>query len=208
MTKKKMLIMPSNNSGFEAGVLFGQFPHRIGHLHNVDRLVTPKPGVPWALDNGVFGAFTSGKVWSEEPLYRFLEEHHALKPLWVVVPDSIGNRDETLRLWDKHAPIIQDFDVPLAMAVQDGMTPEDVPSEATMVFVGGSTTWKWHNLSQWTENFPRVHIGRVNSKRLLRIAEESGAESCDGTGWFRSPDRTEELRNYLLNTDEQTKLEL
>lgn len=206
--KSKMLIMPSNNSGFEAGVLFGQFPERIGHLHNVDRLTTPKVGVPWALDNGVFGAYTSGKDWDESPLYRFLEDNWIYRPMWVVVPDSVGDRDETLRLWDKHADVISGFDVPLAMAVQDGMTPIDVPLECSVVFVGGTTSWKWRNLKMWTEEFSRVHVGRVNSRRLLEMAEAAGAESCDGTGWFRDPRRTEELRNYLTINNKQQELKI
>lgn len=33
--------------------------------------------------------------------------------------------------------------------------------------------------------FPRIHVGRVNTERMLWMAHEAGAESCDGTGWFR-----------------------
>lgn len=95
-----MIVMPSNNTGFECGYLFGKHPGRLGHLHSVDALREPRLGVPWALDNGVFGAFTQGRPWSEEPLYTFIETYAAWKPSWVVVPDSVGNRDETLRLWD------------------------------------------------------------------------------------------------------------
>ena len=195
--KKRMIIMPSNNTGFDAGFLFGKYPNRLAHLHSCDRLCEPRPSIPWALDNGVFGASKSGREWSEEPFYQFLDEYAAWKPLWCVVPDSIGNRDETLRMWDHHAPALQAFGVPLAMAVQDGMMPSDVPKEANIVFVGGNTSWKWRNLKMWTGSFPRVHVGRVNSLRLLLMAENAGAESCDGTGWFRSPKRTAELASYL-----------
>lgn len=180
-----MVVMPSNCVGFNAGFLFGQYPDRLAHLHSVDRLAEPIQGISWALDNGVFGAFSTGKQWTEEPLYRFLDRYSAWNPLWVVVPDSIGNRDETLRLWDIHASALQSFGVKMAMAVQDGMTAADVPSEAEVVFVGGSTSWKWRNLRMWTETFPRVHVGRVNTEKLLWMAHDSGAESCDGTGWFR-----------------------
>jgi hypothetical protein len=192
-----MVVMPSNCVGFNAGYLFGKHPGRLAHLHSVDRLAEPIQGIPWALDNGVFGAFSTGKKWSEEPLYRFLDRYSGWNPLWVVVPDSIGNRDETLRLWDIHAPALQAFGVKMAMAVQDGMTASDVPSEAEVVFVGGSTSWKWRSLPEWTERFPRVHVGRVNSLRLLLMAENAGAESCDGTGWFRDPKRLAELQSYL-----------
>ena len=89
------------------------------------------------------------------------------------------------------------FGCPLAFAAQDGMTPADVPNNADVVFIGGTTSWKWRNLLSWTVAFPRVHVGRVNSRRLLEQAETAGAESCDGTGWFRDPTRTAELEAYL-----------
>ena len=50
-----MKVMPSNNTGFECGYLFGKHPERLAHLHSVDALREPRPGIPWALDNGVFG---------------------------------------------------------------------------------------------------------------------------------------------------------
>jgi hypothetical protein len=192
-----MIVMPSNNTGFDAGFLFGKYPERLAHLINCDTPKEPRLGIPWALDNGVFGAWQSGKPWSEEPLYRYLDDFSLWKPMWVVVPDWVGDRDETLRRWDQHAPALQAFGVPLAMAVQDGMNPADVPAECAVVFVGGTTSWKWRHLKMWTTSFPRVHVGRVNSLRLLLQAENAGAESCDGTGWFRDPKRTAELESYL-----------
>lgn len=220
-TKGTMLVMPSNNTGFDAGVLFGRYPGRLGHLHSVEsrepkdcallsRSITrsilhrPMKSFPWALDNGVFGAWSSGKPWSEEPFYQYLECYADLEPLWAVVPDWVGDRDQTLRLWDKHAPAVAAFGCPLAMAVQDGMVPEDVPQEASVVFIGGTTPWKWATLDMWTAAFPRVHVGRVNSRRLLELCENAGAESCDGTGWFRSPKRTYELEKYLADLPHKT----
>lgn len=157
---------------------------------------------PWALDNGVFGAVTTGREWGEEPFYTYLDKYSAWKPMWAVVPDCVGKRDRTLELWKEHSPAVKAFGVPLAFAAQDGMTPDDVPKDADVVFVGGSTSWKWRNLLMWTQNFPRVHVGRVNSRRLLDQAAEAGAESCDGTGWFRDPTRTAELASWL---EEQVK---
>lgn len=91
------------------------------------------------------------------------------------------------------------------------MTPHDVPDDAEVVFVGGTTKWKWRNLRTWTDNFPRVHVGRVNSERLLWMAHESGAQSCDGTGWLRGgDDRLCELRRYLTqstNGDQRPQLQ-
>lgn len=203
---KKMIVMISNCTGFNAGRLFGLYPDRLAHLNTPDNQKEPMINSPWALDNGVFGAFTSQKPWSEEPFYTYLDKYAAWKPMWAVVPDRVGDRNETLRLWEHHYHAVMAFGVPLAFAAQDGMTPDDVPENADVVFVGGSTSWKWKNLLLWTKNFPRVHVGRVNSRRLLEQAEEAGAESCDGTGWFRSPQRTLELEAYLSANQAQIKL--
>lgn len=202
--KRPIVVMPSNNTGFEAGRLFGLYPNRLAHLHSVEAPREPKPRIPWALDNGVFGAWSQGKKWSEEPFYRYLDLYAAWRPIWAVVPDWVGDRDKTLRLWEQHHHAVKAFGVPLAFAVQDGMTPGDVPQEAEVVFVGGTTSWKWRTLRTWTERFPRVHVGRVNSRRLLEQAQDAGAESCDGTGWFRDPTRTAELEAFLGNINSQT----
>jgi len=192
-----MIVMPSADTGFGAGYLAGKYPGRIAHLHCGEFRKEPKLFVPWALDNGVFGAWKNGKEWNQEPFYRYLEVFSAWKPMWAVVPDSVGNREETLEMWDLHKDAVSAFGVPLAFAVQDDMAVEDVPAEADVIFVGGTTSWKWRTLRTWTENFPRVHVGRVGTKRLLESAEDAGAESCDGTGWFRDPRRTMELESYL-----------
>lgn len=200
-----MIVMPSNSTGFNAGRLFGMYPKMLAHLNTPDNLKEPMLNTPWALDNGVFGAFTTGRPWSEEPFYTYLDRYAAWKPIWAVVPDCVGNRERTLELWQQHAPAVSAFGVPLAFAAQDGMTPDDVPKNADVIFVGGSTSWKWRNLRTWTENFPRVHVGRVNSRRLLEQAAQCGAESCDGTGWFRDPKRTEELEAWLISVSEGNK---
>lgn len=196
-----MIVMPSNNSGKDAWKLFRDFPGRLAHLQSADSMRDPKFGHRWALDNGVFGAFSSGRAWDEAPLFAWLDKHADKSPEWVVVPDSVGDRDKTLKMWDEYAPRLTNYSVPLAMAVQDGMTPDDVPTEADVIFVGGSTSWKWRSLRTWTENFPRVHVGRVNTYRLLWMAHEAGAESCDGTGWFRGDQaQLNGLRRYLTES--------
>lgn len=180
-----MIVMPSNNTGFECGYLAGMFPGRIGHLHSCDQLTEPRLRVTWALDNGVFGAWQSGREWSEEPLFRFLDAYAAWNPEWVVCPDWVADRDLTLARWRDYSPALRAFGVALAFVVQDGMTAPDVPNDADIVFVGGSTAWKWRTVREWCAAFPRVHVGRVNTYNLLWQAHDAGAESCDGTGWFR-----------------------
>ncbi len=194
----KMIVMPSNCTGFDAGRIFERFPGRLGHLHSVASPREPKQGIPWALDNGVFGAWSTGKTWDEEPFYSYLDTYAFHSPLWAVVPDWVGDKARTLALWDEHKASVEAFGVRLAFVVQDGMTPEDVPIGADIVFVGGSTSWKWRTLKTWAENFSRVHVGRVNTYGLLWQAHNAGAESCDGTGWFRGDRKQlEGLVRYL-----------
>jgi len=78
------------------------------------------------------------------------------------------------------------------------MTTKDVPISADVVFVGGSTEWKWATMPMWCGNFQRVHVGRVNTYRLLWKCHDAGAESCDGTGWWRGDQKqARDLRAYL-----------
>jgi len=65
------------------------------------------------------------------------------------------------------------------------MIPGDVPENAEVIFVGGSTEWKWKTMPIWCREFERVHAARVNTYRLLWMAHDCGAESCDGTGFTR-----------------------
>lgn len=180
--------MLANNTGIRVGYLAGRFPGLIGHLFSPGAQRGPFPFCPYALDNGVFA---KGSDWSVEPWIKMLDwaRISGQEPLWNLVPDSVGDRDATLRKWDEFSPIARRYGWPLAFAVQDGMTESDVPAEASVVFVGGSTEWKWDTYRDWCAAFPRVHIGRVNTYRRLFDCHDAGAESTDGTGFTRGDQR-------------------
>ena len=199
-----MIVMPSNNSGIEIGYLAGKYEKRIGWLISPDGWRKPPSWMPYALDNGAYGAWVNDREWDADAFLNLIEKsNYAHKPSWVVVPDVVTDKDATIIRWHEWMPQLKNRlqGVGFAFAVQDGMTPNDVPNEADVVFVGGSTDWKWRHLRSWTDNFPRVHVGRVNSERLLWMAHEAGAESCDGTGWVRGgDDRLLELNRYLAQS--------
>lgn len=182
-----MIVMVANNTGIRTGYLAGRFPGKVGHLHS-PRAGRNPPGpysfLPYALDNG---AFKDGENWSESEWIRLLEtvKLWPQKPLWTLVPDVVGDRLRTLRRWDMYAPIAASYGWPLAFAVQDGMYEGDVPESADVVFVGGSTEFKWRTVASWCRSFQRVHVGRVNTYRRLWECHDAGAESTDGTGWNR-----------------------
>lgn len=200
-----MIVMPANSSGLFTGYLMGKYPGQVGWIIGPGGWREPRDFIQYCFDNGAFPVWSKGKKWDEAPFYelcrRIIGREH--KPRWIAVPDVVSDREATICSWNHHSPKVAAFGVPLAFVVQDGMTPDDVPDDAEVVFVGGSTDWKWRNLTMWTKSFPRVHVGRVNGERGLWLCHEAGAESCDGTGWFRGDQkqlaglvRYLELSNY------------
>jgi hypothetical protein len=195
--------MVSNNSKGIVHYWGGKYEGHdlIGHLYSPDGWRIPVPWLPYALDNGAFSAFRTGRPWDAGDFVRHLERAKAapVAPLWVVVPDVVADRDATLARWQLWAPQIKaSYGFPLAFAVQDGMTRADVPPDADLVFVGGTTEWKRETMPMWCETFPRVHIARINTARWLWRAWALGAESVDGTGWFRgSRSQIAALTTYL-----------
>jgi len=189
--------MPSNQTGTWVGYLAGKYTGQLAHLFSPEGWCNPLPFMPYALDNGRFSA-SDDKPWDEAGYLKMLDKAAASEqaPMWAVVPDVVGNRDDTLREWDRWAPRLEVYGWPLAMAVQDGMTSEDVPTEAEVVFVGGTTDWKRRTLWDWATEHPRVHVGRINTRKWLWECHDAGVESIDGTGWWHHPQRAA-LIDYL-----------
>ncbi len=198
------MVMVTNSSSMMTGYLAGKYEGRIGWLLSPGGWQNPHSWLSYAMDNGAFPIWTKGQQWQDAPFYEHLQRivGHTNKPRWIAVPDSVGNREETLRMWFSHSPRVATFGCPLAFVVQDGMKPSDVPPNADVVFVGGTDEWKMRALPSFTKAFPRVHVGRINGERGLWQCHEAGAESCDGTGWMRAgEERAIPLMKYL---DEST----
>lgn len=185
-----MIVMVSNNTGWRTHYLQGRYGN-VGLLLPPNGLRGPYPHLPhYALDNGAFPASKNNAPWDESAFLKALDwaVDRPISPHWIVVPDVVGDASQTFRLWDQWRDRVRDCGVPLAFAVQDGMTPDAVIAygiDAEVIFVGGSTDWKRRTLSDWCKRFPRVHVGRINGIRGLHECANAGAESCDGTGWFR-----------------------
>jgi hypothetical protein len=142
-------------------------------------------GFPYALDNGAWTAFQRQEPF-DAAAFTGVVERLGADADWVVVPDSVGNRDETLRMADVWVPRLHGLR--LLLAVQDGMTPADVPHLGSVagIFVGGSTEWKLETLPNWGA-WARgagviCHIGRVNTARRIMACAKAGATSFDGSG--------------------------
>lgn len=201
--KKLPIVMPANRSGM-ARELEDRFPNRIGLLFSPNGKRSPK-GLPYALDNDRFSVWAKGKTWSKEAYYDFLVWAKSLPypPAWAIVPDVVADPAATEKWWARWAPIVkEEFGYVLAVAVQDGMTPNSVRKMTPtpeVIFVGGTTHWKWRHLRKWTTEFPRVHVGRVNTIQLLWRAHRAGAESTDGSGWYHRK-QYRQLVRYLEMT--------
>lgn len=194
-----MMVMPSNLRKMTLK-LDAQFPGKVGLLLSPGGFTDPLQ-LPYALDNGRFAVWSAGREWSVKSFREFLDRVAALPrtPLWVAVPDVVADREATLGQWPLWARRLEVYGWPLAVVVQNGMTTDDVrgldPAPA-VVFVGGTTDWKWRSLPEWCRHFPRVHVGRVNGYMPLWSCKWAGAESCDGTGWWHEEQRRKLVR-YL-----------
>jgi len=184
-----MMWMPGNNAGPLVRKLAKEHPGKVGWLVGPSAMTKTRlrPEIPYALDNDAFTAFRNVEKWSYGKWRDLMEwaKRSKINPLWLLVPDVVMNMEATIDNWNRYFPEVIEFGWPLAFAVQDGMTPKDVPSNADVIFVGGSTFWKWNTMPMWAKEFPRVHVGRVNEIRRLWQCEDAGVESVDGQGWFR-----------------------
>lgn len=204
-----MIVMVSNQTGFEMGLLIGKYPGRIGHLYSPGGQTGPWPEVPYALDNGAYAAWDNGEPWSEAAWRRLLRwaSIKGPQPLWAVVPDVVADRDATLERWREFEPVVRKHGWRPAFAVQDGMTFDDVPDDACMLFIGGSDEFKDAAIGPWCKRFPgRVHVARVNGWPRLVACWRAGAVSVDGTSWYRRGrpggySQAEDLRKFLRETD-------
>jgi len=203
-----MIIYLGNHSSLEFGYLQGKYGN-MGWLLSPKSLPKTKlrSFIPVAFDNDAYSV-KEGEEWNEEAWYSMLSkmEKDKVTPEFVLIPDVVGDKRRTLENFFVYREAVSRRGWPVAMAVQDGMVPQDVPCTVDVIFVGGTTSWKWKSLPMWTQAFPRVHCGRVNSLEKLKLCKELGVESVDGTHWFRFRKPEEYLQDFI-NFFEDQKIE-
>lgn len=179
---------------------------------NLDAL----PGVPWAADNCCFPPKNpNAKPWRWDVWWRWLESRapHADRCLFAVAPDVVtrrpdgtvvGNADATLDLSCRWFDPIRTLGFRVAFVLQDGARPDTVPWDRfDALFVGGSDALKVGPvgaafIAEAKARGKWVHMGRVNTKRRLRIAYQAGCDSVDGTRHAFAPSAsTVEMDRYL-----------
>lgn len=155
-------------------------------------------GFRYALDNGAWTAFQRGEPFDVAAFEKAVALLGAGAD-WIVVPDKVADREESLRMAAEWLPKLRGT-APLLFAVQDGMTEADVPDDCG-VFLGGSTEWKLATMRRWGI-FCRAtgryyHVARVNTARRIAQAKEADADSIDGSAVSRFADAMPRLRRAL-----------
>lgn len=143
------------------------------------------PGEPWGFDNGAYRDYTAGRDFDADSFLRALERAvGAGTPYLAVTPDIVGgglhSRDFSLR-WRERLP----DEFPWYIAVQDGMTPDDVDlTQFSGVFLGGTNRYK-ATAGEWREyahaHGKAFHYGRCGTLGKLEHARDVGADSIDST---------------------------
>jgi len=159
----------------------------------------------WAADNGCFSDATFRKdVW-----WKWLQQQDRESCLFAVAPDVVGNANLTRRRAKLWLPRIRRLGFNAAYVAQDYSERISPPwGTFQCLFIGGSTEWK---LSPHTIPLIRkargmglwVHMGRVNSLKRLRYAQEIGCHSADGTYLKYGPTKNAiQMRRWFASLDE------
>ncbi len=145
-------------------------------------------GLRYAVDNGAWSCFQQ-KVAFDDDGFRSLVDAYGSGADFVVIPDLVEQGQKSLEFslsWLDRLKVIR----LLLLPVQDGMSADDVGAVLQQhprlgIFLGGSTDWKLATMEGWgmvAHAFGRYyHVGRVNSRRRIRMCQHSGAHSIDGT---------------------------
>jgi hypothetical protein len=138
-------------------------------------------------DNGAYRDWRAGRAFNITRWTRDMRwmNYRGLVPDFVVVPDIVAGGRASLdfsHAWRVEVP--EHFAAYLA--VQDGMTREDVATQLDRydgLFVGGTLAWKLATAGMWVElahaRGKRCHVGRVGTPARVRWARMLGVNSID-----------------------------
>ena len=146
-----------------------------------------RPDEPWAFDNGAFAAFRRGAPFDADRFRQRLD--NALRaqlapPRVAVTPDIVAAGLQSLEFsleWRNELP----DEWPWYLAVQDGMTPDDVSpclDRFAGIFLGGTIRFKseaeaWCDLARLFSI--KFHYGRASTINRISCARLIQADSLD-----------------------------
>ena len=146
-------------------------------------------GFPYAIDSGAWTAHQQGEPFNFTK-YEGVLRWGARDADFVVLPDIVAGGHDSLRLSLDWLPRIEARMI--LIPAQDGLEAEDLRpylSPRVGVFIGGSTEFKESTAFEWGRMCRYLkawcHMGRVNSRRRIRLARLCGCHSFDGTSATR-----------------------
>lgn len=149
---------------------------------------TPREGLRFAIDNGAYKAWQQ-KTPFDAAAFEDLVERFGCAADFVVMPDIVAGGSESLAFSVSWLPKLRGLRR-LLLPLQDGMTAHDVgmvlrQNVQVGLFLGGTTEYKLKEMYAWgmvAHAWKRhFHVGRVNTRRRIRLCAEAGADSFDGT---------------------------
>jgi hypothetical protein len=152
----------------------------------------PVEGLPFAIDNGAWRTHQQKLPFDSDGFSRLVEMHGAAAD-FIVVPDIVCGGLDSLEFSLSWLDRLKGLRL-LLLPVQDGMSADDVGAVLRRnpglgIFLGGSTEWKLRTMYGWGMVAHALgcyyHVGRVNSRRRIRLAQEAGADSVDGSSGTR-----------------------
>lgn len=183
-----LYLANASSPTIRAAMLTGE----LGQLCSPRERRAPLPGVTWAADNSCFGPQYPGDDYWRAWLVRHRE--HAPRCLFATAPDVVGDAVATLERSAPWLPVIRELGYPAALVAQDGIEDLPIPWDTfDVLFLGGTTEWKLGAgaaqvaAAALVRGKP-VHMGRVNSRRRLRLAQSLGCATADGTFLAFAPD--------------------
>lgn len=156
-------------------------------------IVTPKQGnvlpsgTVYCADNGRYGKGWPGYMKWYSWLQRTTTRYGQDNCLFAVAPDMPMDAYATLALSLPWLKAIRNLGVPAAFCAQDGSENGLIPwRDIDYLFLAGSTDWKLGPgarlaAAHSNERGIPVHMGRVNSFKRYRYAQQIGCHSADGT---------------------------
>jgi len=190
----------------------------IGLMIVSPRWVNPDRWPFYAIDNGAYASWKSGKDFRSEPFLKILNRtlEYERRPDFAVLPDIVaggkGSLDFSMEWRDKFINDGRYRYIPFYLAVQDGMTFSEVDkvldSEKIIagIFVGGTMDWKLRTAEDWCDLADRYeigcHIGRIGPVNRIVWADRIGASSIDSTTWVQRNGAIE----YVCRARKQTIL--
>jgi hypothetical protein len=111
--------------------------------------------------------------------------------LFFTVPDRFdpgdipGNFPATMDRWERYKDEVIVRELIPAWVAQNGATPDDIPTDALAVFIGGDDAWKvseqaWAIVAAARARNCWTHVGRINGGPKFRAGYISCVDSCDG----------------------------